>query len=232
MRIIKATETEARVGICGLRLGAPRRVAALSVPTPADTELASLRQDLSFLSRQLEAKDAEIAELRQAVAQSRADGEVAGRVEGLGLAEAREAEKLEALRNGIDHALDQLLPQIRDLNALAPLIAREGLGRILGDAALYPDLIAHIVRRQLTAIGDQVLLAVEVSAGDFSTPEALTALATSVGRPEVAVTINDSLSSGDCRLRLKLGAIDVGVRQQWDALSSVLSDLADENGPP
>jgi type III secretion protein L len=77
----------------------------------------------------------------------------------------------------------------------------------------------------MSRLRSEAVLAVHVSSADFPDEAALAALP--VG--PVRVVALPELASGECRLDLVLGQIDIGPRTQWARLVEVLDGLtADE----
>jgi flagellar assembly protein FliH len=231
MKIIKAQDREGRIGVRGLVLGSHRPTAPVIVPDPAQVAMDALRVRVEALSDQLAAKDRELADLRKAMVQTRQESLGEGRAIGLAEAESREAERLGALEKSLAEGVAQLAGSLEALEPLALLVARESLDKILGDPDAYAELISGLVRRQLAGMKDQSVLAVEVSAEDFPDADALASLVTDLARPAVTVAVGEDLASGCCRLRLKLGGVEVGPHPQWDHLGQLLRRMAEDGAP-
>ncbi len=231
MRIIKAADMDARASVQSLLPGGQRRVTPMVLPDPALEALQGLREQVQVLSDELTAKEKELADLRRAVIEASEQGWAQGRAEGLQEAETREGERLRAVEKGLAEASSRLAESLAALEPLALLVARESLDKILGDPGAYPELIIRAVRRQLAGLKEQSVLAVEVSGADFRDSAAISRLATDIERPSTIVEIKEDLASGDCRLRLKLGTVEVGVGRQWDQLGRLLQELAGECSP-
>lgn len=71
------------------------------------------------------------------------------------------------------------------------------------------------------------MLAIEVSASDFPDVGAQEALARAIGRDAVVL---DSLQPGGCRLRLRLGEVDLSLDGQLARLRAVLGGALEAAG--
>jgi flagellar biosynthesis/type III secretory pathway protein FliH len=193
---------------------------------PVDPELVALRGELERLRAKLADQEVAIAGYPAALDKARADGEAAGR--DVGRKEADDgrdalAAKIEA---ATALALKQFADEIASLERLAPLLAIEGLGRVFEPSDQRADLVREVIRRQLAGLEAQAIVCLEISSTDFPDAD---------GLPRVQgaeVRALDALESGDCRIRLRLGALEVGLDQQWDRLREVLADLAKPRARP
>ena len=178
-------------------------------------QLAGLAAERDGLAARLTAMEVETAE---AVVAARAEGRAAG------LAEAveRADQAVERLEQGLAAAVAQLGADEASLQRLSIAIARTALERILHQPTEAAALVEAAIRRQLDALESELVVRVEVSAADFTDPERLARLAQAVGRGRIQVLASRALASGECRVRLKLGEIDIGLPQQWRRLSAVL----------
>ena len=176
--------------------------------------------------------EAEIARLRERIVALEAAVSDAGRLreraveEGRRLREDDRAALLDRLSSGIAAATAEYAAALASLERLAPLIARAGIERVLGDSADRAAVVVEAVREQLTRIQEGAVLQVEVSPKDFPGEAQLSALAAAIVTPRGKVAARDGLASGECRFRLTLGALEVGPVQQWRVLDGLLSDLA------
>jgi len=199
--------------------------APIRVGEPApNPEILALKNELTRLSEALTKANLEIDETRAEVEHARQEGEAKGRESALKAAKEERDQRDELLELGIQQALSQLAEDTKSLETLAALLAREALAKILDDPAQYPDLVARIIRRQVAMIDEQSILKVQVSSADFA--EDLGALQTVVGHLGLDIIAVGELKPGECKFQLQLGEIDVGVKQQWAALSGALSEIA------
>jgi flagellar biosynthesis/type III secretory pathway protein FliH len=214
--------------------GAADDAPAGSRPATVDPELVALREETDRLRRQVDQQRAEISGLRAqaeaAVREAEKQAEARGREAGLREAEDDSAKRLVRLESGVERAVAEFVQALSALERLAPELARQGLAAMLGAETDRPALVAAIVQRQLRRLEAQAVVRVEVSAADFPDEAALSALAHALGAPGVQIGAESGLFSGDCRVRLKLGTMEIGLNQQWERLDALLRDLSQPVG--
>ncbi|HEY5723962.1 MAG TPA: hypothetical protein VIT45_16755 [Allosphingosinicella sp.] len=191
----------------------------------AQAAMAALRLELDSALAAVAARDEQLERLETEVAESAREAKEQGRALGLEEAETRSAEMLEALRDGVSGALEEMAAGLADLERLAVLIARESLARIVGDPEQHAALIARIIRGRMEKIEGQAVVAVEVSSANFKSEAEVAPL---LGRSGIAIRISDDLDSGDCRIRLRLGTLEVGLGRQWEAIRELLDSAVQD----
>jgi type III secretion protein L len=182
-------------------------------------QLAGLTAERDLLATRLQGLEAEQV---AAVAAAEARGLDAGLAAGRAEAVSRADDALARLEQGLAAGLAQLVADEAALETLAARIARAALAKILDAPAEPARLVEAAIRRQLSSLATEMLVRIEVAAADFPEPQRLAHLAKSVGRGRVQLVANPALASGDCRLKLKLGEVEIGLPQQWRRLADVL----------
>lgn len=226
-RVLKkrdATSTSAVHSLASAWSTAPND--ALGVAAMVDPELLALREEQQGLRRKLEAQAAQISDLREQARSAFELGEAKGRETGLREAADQDAQRLARLEIGIAQAQAAFEQALAGLDRLAPALAYEGIASILGRSDERSQLVAALLRHQLTTIEARSIIHVDVSASDFADDGALEALGRSLGNQGPVIHASVALKSGDCRIRLKLGALDVGLDQQWGRLGLLLQDMS------
>jgi flagellar biosynthesis/type III secretory pathway protein FliH len=185
----------------------------------ADAEILRLKQRIADLEADLAD---EAAEVPKAFEKGRTEGFEAGKAAG----EADQVAVLSRVETGVDKAVRASADALASLERLAPLIAREGLRRVLGDALNQEDLVLESVRQQLAGLSQSAVVLVEVSRRDFAPEDVQRRLADPLTLPATRFDVREELGSGECRIRLMLGALEVGPAQQWRLLEDLLTDLA------
>jgi flagellar biosynthesis/type III secretory pathway protein FliH len=199
-------------------------------PPPAPEQVVSvevlgLRRQLDTASRELGQQQAEIERLRGDVTRAFHEGEAEGRKAGLKAGDQRRADYLTLLESGVDRAICDFASRLSSLEGLAAAMSREALRKMLDDADGRLDLVASLIRRQLSQIEAQSVLRVSVSQEDFPSEDELRTLATAIGADSVDLRAATELEAGECRIRLTLGTLDVGIGQQWERLGATLEAL-------
>ena len=197
---------------------------------PVDPERLALEVEQASLKHRLEQQAAELSDLRAQVRSAFENGEARGREAGRREAVEQDDQRLARLETGIDQAVAAFQASLGALERLAPALAREGLGRILGPSSERVPLVTAIVGHRLKTIEAQSIIHVEVSAADFADDLALEALEGTLGTLGPRVHASVSLKSGECRIKLKLGTLDVSLDQQWGRLGALLQDMAEPAG--
>jgi len=214
--------------------GAPgvRPLSAPRTEPPVDPRLEALRDELdqartriAALVADLSDRDAAIARLdeeaRQAVSEARAEGREAG----LKAAEDDGARRLDRLGQGVEAALDRFAAETDQMERLAVAIAAEGLRKLVGAPDIHRDLLARTIRHNVDAVAGETVIEVTVSRDDFADPQDLERLADAVARPGLKLSASPDLGQGDCQVRLKLGALEIGVERQRERLNAVFASL-------
>lgn len=195
-------------------------------PDPVSSQVALLELEIESLSEQLAKAQARIPQLEAEREAAYHAGEAAGREVGRKEGDRSRIERLATLSRGIEQAQVAYGAQIALLEYLAPLLARTGLAKVLGDADAYTGLMSEAIGRQLRELDARTVLRVMVSARDFPTQVEREDLEAMLDRPEVALSTSDDLAPGDCRIELTLGTLDIGLGGQWDKLCAALAEAA------
>lgn len=230
--LIKAGDDDALATRIQPLAGLPQRPGARSQPDLlVSAELLAMDRHMRALTARLAEREAEVASLREQLAQSFQDGERQGFEAGLAEADQRRADQLQRLEQGINGALKIYSAELRAMERLAVLLAREGLSKLISDPTRYAELLVATIRAQLAQIEDDSVLVILVSRADFGDTDELFTLAASLGRSDINIQASDGLGPGECRIKLKLGILDVGLAQLWRRLSAELEAMA-MDAPP
>jgi len=200
----------------------------VAAPAPAvDPELVALRMECEALKKQLDERDAKLTGLRAEADAAFKAGEAKGHEAGLREAEDQGEKRMARLEAGISQAQAAFADALGGLERLAPALAHQALAGLLGQADARPQLVAAIVRNQVQTLEARALLEIEVSASDFPDGDALAALEGTLGGFGPVIHASVALKSGDCRIRLKLGTLDVGLDRQWNELAALLREMTE-----
>lgn len=189
-------------------------------------EWVAAQAQITRLSQELEAREEDIRRLREDVVRARREGEAAGREAGRSESDARRADYLRTLQSGVDAALSLFKDDLAALERLSVVLAEAGLSKILGPGASQADLLPAAIRWQLQALEAQSIVRVSVSRRDFADDDELAAFAVAIDRPGLKIEAVEALAQGECRIKLVLGELDVGIDRQWTRLAEALDQLA------
>jgi flagellar assembly protein FliH len=200
---------------------APQPIAKVAVEVdPRDAECAALRNEVASLERAL-------AELRaasaEAVDKAREEGLAAGAAEAV----RREDARVDDLRDGIAAAGQAFEARLGLLENLAPQLARTALDKLFAAPERWSAMVEAALLRQLRALDRSAVLGVRVSPADFPDRAALDALEAALGG-RTRIETDADLAAGACGIDCRLGRIDLSVPGQWDALATLLDEMAGE----
>jgi len=179
-------------------------------PHPREAELARLREKADQLEAALVKAEA-----------AKDDARASGREAGLAEAERDEAVRIALLEAALADAAQAFEARLASLDGLAPLLARAALEKLCVPPENWTALIEAIIARQLGAMRRSALIALHVSREDFDSA------ATLPGTDRTEVEFDPGLASGTARIELKLGQIDLDVREQWGTLATLLDEMAE-----
>lgn len=191
-------------------------------PSP-DPRFAAIEAQVVELAAELAERGTEIERLRARSAASFDEGLAEGRILGREEAQSLAAERLSLLRENATAAVERFETALQSMERLSALLAVESLSKLIGDPGGRADLVCRIIREQVAALEAAAVLAIEVSRADFDDDAA----AREAAGPGMRVEVSERLEGGECRIRLRLGTVDVGVGQQWGRLSELLAEMAE-----
>ncbi len=190
-------------------------------PGPASAE----QRRIAELEHRLEAALSEAEDLRRrqaraddAIAQARREGHAGGLIEGGRIAADRLAALEETVAQALAEAAAAFAGSLERLEAASGELAAIALERIVGDAGSRRTLILETVGRAVGRLSTEAVVALDVSGADFEDGARL-----SQAVPDgCAVRVLADLPSGACRLRLRMGEIDLDLDGQLARLRAVL----------
>lgn len=207
-----------------------RPLHALRAVPAADAELERLRAALAALAAELAERDAAIAAMPDRIDSAFRDGAEEGREAGRLEAEDKGAATLAAIGEAAEQALVRFAEDMKGLERLAALLASVCLERMLLASDERAAIVAALIGGQVALLAAGAVLGIQVSSEDFAAPEALERLAAGLPGPACEIVASSALASGDCRIALRLGALEVGLDQQWGSLRAALDAMIDAEG--
>jgi len=193
--------------------------------------VAQAPDEAGLLRVQVERLEATIEEM---TARSAGECEIAreeGRRSALLDASEAEAKHLEALASGIRDAVQSWQTRLSGWDALSAELARAGLAKLFSEWEVEARFVSRTVARKLAGLRREAIVAIRVSRQDFSDDDALDALSLEIDGARLALVADPELPPGGCRIDLRLGHVELGMREQaadLDALFTlVVRDEAD-----
>lgn len=211
--VIKSAEAAIDTGVRGLSVAPPTPVQSAEARL-----ITELERRLETVQAELIARDRDIARLSAAVDSARSEGRAQGLVEGRKSAEDRSEALIRTVTDSAAEGVAILRDRLAGLEDAVGGLAALALGRIVGQQADRQALVVDTVRRAMGELFAGSVLTVEVSRDDFSDAATLQA----VLPPECEVRLLDGLPSGGCRLRLRMGEVDLGLQGQAARLRAIL----------
>lgn len=189
---------------------------------PVDPVLARL----TTLETELAERELSIAGHEAGLASAYADGEAAGRIAAEDDFVEDRGEALNALKDALGSAKSELADALSALERLALLVAAEAVEKLLGDAAHYQETLARLISHQVSKIDAASIVSIDVSRDDFADTREVAAIKETIGCVRDKLAVVDELAAGECRIKLAVGALDVGLGQQWGSIKTLLETLA------
>ena len=209
--VIKARSAATMVRALGQDSQTARR--DTRAPGPSEAELA-----LAAATREIARLQAALAEMRSRAPEAERLAHETGRRQGLEEAADETDRLIAAVSAGVDQARAAWSDRLAELDALAAMLAQASLSKLFGDAPDLTELVTRSIRQRTQTLGRESVVSIRVSGADFPDEAARDALRSAVAAGSSELVIDPALSTGECRLDLKLGSIDVGVASQWRAL--------------
>lgn len=184
---------------------------------------------LGRLRREVEALSTSLAHSAVELKRATAEAKEAGKREMLESIQRNEASQRQTIDKAIAKALQAWESRLAELDGLAALVSKTALSKLFDDDASRSELIQECIARQMRHLRRETVVAVRVSPEDFTDGAALQALAAREAAGPVKVIADPELESGDCRLDLQLGHVDIGPRTQWAELVALLDKFLAED---
>jgi flagellar biosynthesis/type III secretory pathway protein FliH len=207
-------------------LGEPLSVAPVISLGKHDEKRDAILRRVARLEEELRQRDAEVRDLRAAVAQAQEEGAEQGYESGLVAAQDRQTERLALLEKSMMRAQASLAEGLTSLSRLSALLAQDCVDIVLGNAGDRAELIERIIVSQMAKIDRAMLVDIRLSRLDFPDQADLASLADRLGAQSFSIVAGDDLPSGGCVMTLRLGRLSVGIDQQWPALRNLLDEMA------
>jgi flagellar biosynthesis/type III secretory pathway protein FliH len=194
---------------------------APDAPPMRDPLIDALEEEVAALKIKLEHAEGEAKRIEEEARQ-------AGRKQAEAEFVRDDAKRIAALTSALDEAAGEARVKIEGLDALALLICENALANVLSEPSAYRELIAGAIAKQIASLRREMALGVHVSAADFPDQAALDALGCKFAFHELTIALDATLRAGECRIDLRLGAIEISLPRYWSELKAVLKGAADE----
>jgi flagellar biosynthesis/type III secretory pathway protein FliH len=171
-------------------------------------------------------RDAQIAELEANLSASFTKGEAAGRITAEDEFQDDRTAALEVLKQSLVQAGTDYQNAITSLEKLAMLVSIEAIEKMVGNSTRYRSVLRDLIAHQVKDIDASSLVAIEVSRSDFPDTREVAALEKAFSGYRERLAVLDTLAAGECRIKLTIGALEIGIDQQWGEIKTLLKTLA------
>jgi flagellar biosynthesis/type III secretory pathway protein FliH len=193
------------------------------LPSPGELRIAELQAEIQELQQAL--RDAETARVADVEA-----ARIKGRDEATGEIQRDEEKALALLQSGLRDVIGRLNQHFADADKLGLTFALAALEKIVTEPTLYRKLVTETIGAQVIGLRQDTIVSISVSAHDFNDQSSLNDLAAALGA-DANIAASASLPAGECRIKLRLGAIDISLSDYWARLQAQCKRLLGE-GPP
>ncbi len=195
-----------------------------------EKKLVEAREVSAKQVHELESAHAALAEkykhAKEEIEKVRAEAFEKGKAAGLKDAEVDEQGRHERIAKTLQAALTLLSQRLESIDALAAMLAQAGLAKIFDDHDDLAALVASAISKRIRQIKDETILAVVVSQEDFPDPQTARKQIPNL-QDDVEIRCDAALKSGDCRIKLSLGVLEIGPELQIGRLKELLQQLAE-----
>lgn len=188
---------------------------ALEIRSPAEIALDDAREQIARLEAQLVAADEEHRTARD-VAYAE------GLEEGGKRADDGVERRLALVRETGEAALDVWRARLGEIDILAAMLAQGAMAKVFSPHADLADLVTRAIGAKIARLRVESVVAVRVSNEDFAEPSAVVAVA---GGAEIIC--DPLLKSGECRIELRLGEVEVRIDGLAGELDKFFRSLGD-----
>lgn len=146
------------------------------------------------------------------------------------LAKVKESqeESITLLSKGLEVAKNDFDDKLTTLESLALLLAQTALEKLLDSSDDYSEFVTRSVAHQMSFLRREMVMGVNVSLDDFKCEEALQGLRESLDLQKIEINTTSQLKAGDCIIDLRLGHIEMSIKEQWTELQNLFSEMAME----
>lgn len=195
-----------------------------SMPFIDDARAIALEDEIRDLKRLLAETDANhVRALEATRAQARKEADLAY--------ERDDARALALLQAAIAAAVETFGVRLAQAEPFAALLCQTALAKVFSHPENYRELVSRAISRQIAGLRLETVIAVDVSPADFQDEASFAGLGKVIGSDRVEIRRDPQLASGDCRIDLRLGHIEISLPRHWDELQALLRRLASDEAP-
>lgn len=195
--------------------------ASSAMSTPSEESVAVVVADP--LAEKLALYEVAISQHAAALDKAYLDGEEAGKIAAKEMLDQSRKEALSMLEKAFLAALEDLKLALSGFEALSLQVALEALTVLTDNPETYRAIIAATIKKQLSALETRSIVTVTVSRSDFPDSRELAELETSLGAPLNSLKLCEDMDSGNSRIALTIGAVEIDLGRSWREIAEALS---------
>ena len=188
-------------------------------------------EEISRLNKALEKAEAEVEQGKKASEEAVKKAYEEGRAAALLSIEKNDKENLALLKTNLEALSDSLDKQMASTDLLSLAIAQAALRNLFESEESVPEIVVNLIKRQLRDIRQKLITEIVVSQSDFPDAQSLDDLIAQFGSGfPIKIRSQGNMKSGDCRIELRLGYIDLSLKDYWEDLCFLCEEIANEAG--
>lgn len=198
-----------------------RHNASSAIPTPQEAPLPEVVSDP--VAEKLALCEAAISQHTDELVKAYLDGEEAGKIAAEELFDQSRKEALVLLEETFLAARKDLKLALTGFEAFSLLVALEALTVLTDNPETHREILAATIKKQLSALDARSIISVTVSRSDFPDSRELAELETSLGAPTNSLRLCEEMESGNSRIALLIGAVEIDLKRSWREIAEMLS---------
>ena len=198
-----------------------RHNASSAIPTPQEAPLPEVVSDP--VAEKLALCEAAISQHTDELVKAYLDGEEAGKIAAEELFDQSRKEALVLLEETFLAARKDLKLALTGFEAFSLQVALEALTVLTDNPETHREILAATIKKQLSALDARSIISVTVSRSDFPDSRELAELETSLGAPTNSLRLCEEMDSGNSRIALLIGAVEIDLKRSWREIAEMLS---------
>lgn len=198
-----------------------RHNASSAIPTPQEAPLPEVVSDP--VAEKLALCEAAISQHTDELVKAYLDGEEAGKIAAEELFDQSRKEALVLLEETFLAARKDLKLALTGFEAFSLLVALEALTVLTDNPETHREILAATIKKQLSALDARSIISVTVSRSDFPDSRELAELETTLGAPTNSLRLCEEMDSGNSRIALLIGAVEIDLKRSWREIAEMLS---------
>lgn len=198
-----------------------RHNASSAISTPQEAPLPEVVSDP--VAEKLALCEAAIFQHTDELVKAYLDGEEAGKIAAEELFDQSRKEALVLLEETFLAARKDLKLALTGFEAFSLLVALEALTVLTDNPETHREILAATIKKQLSALDARSIISVTVSRSDFPDSRELAELETTLGAPTNSLRLCEEMDSGNSRIALLIGAVEIDLKRSWREIAEMLS---------